>query len=51
MAPYLDLIPTGNEGVWSKETDGKPNAEHTHWRGFKQPSAKGLRYETLGPNQ
>jgi predicted dienelactone hydrolase len=51
MAPYLDLIPTGNEGVWSKETDGTPNTEHTHWRGFKQLSAKGLRYETLGPNQ
>jgi len=51
MTPYLDLIPAGNEGVWSKEADGTPKAEHTNWRGFKQLSAKGLRFETLGPNQ
>ena len=46
MMPYLDLIPAGNEGVWSKEVDGTPKAEHTHWHGFKQLSAKGLRFET-----
>ena len=47
MAPYLNLLPLGNEGVWSKGEDESPKVDHTYWRGFKQFSAKGLRFETL----
>ena len=47
MAPYLNLLPVGNKGVWSKGEDESPKVDHTYWRGFKQFSAKGLRFETL----
>ncbi|KMW59999.1 putative lipoprotein signal peptide [Candidatus Rhodobacter oscarellae] len=44
---YLDLIPHSNDGVWSTEQDGTPKADHTHWAGFPNRSAKGLRFEWL----
>jgi hypothetical protein len=47
MAPYLNLLPVGNDGVWSKGGDESPKVDHTYWWGFKQFSAKGLRFETL----
>jgi predicted dienelactone hydrolase len=47
MAAYLDLTPSANEGVWAKEDDGASKPEHTHWHGFQNRTAKGLRYEVL----
>jgi len=45
-AVFLDLIPASDEGVWSV-TDGVRGADHTHWEGFGQGEAVGLRFETL----
>ena len=47
MAAYLDLIPNANDGVFSQNKDGSFNAEHSHWKGFQDRTAKGLRFETL----
>ncbi|WP_394690310.1 alpha/beta hydrolase family protein [Hoeflea sp.] len=47
MAAYLDLTPTANDGVWAREDDGTNKPEHTHWQGFQNRTAKGLRYEVL----
>jgi predicted dienelactone hydrolase len=46
-ATYLDLMPNANESVWAKEEDGTDKPEHTHWKGFQNRTAKGLRYEVL----
>jgi len=47
MARYLDLVPDANTGVWAMGDDGKPMPEHTHWAGFQERTAKGLRFEML----
>lgn len=47
LAAYLDLTPTANDGVWAREDDGANKPEHTHWHGFQNRTAKGLRYEVL----
>ncbi len=47
-AAFFDLVEVAHEGVWD-ETDGTPGADHTHWAGFPQGSARGLRFETLQP--
>ncbi len=47
MDAYLDLVPVSNEGVWAMNEDGTPKPEHTHWKGFPNRTAKGLRYEVL----
>ena len=44
MAPYLDLVETAEDGVWSM-TDDVPNADHTYWMGFGNNTARGLRLE------
>ncbi|SUB01894.1 Predicted dienelactone hydrolase [Pannonibacter phragmitetus] len=44
---YLKLLPYAEDGVWSMNADGKPNADHTYWEGFPQGSAIGLRFEHL----
>jgi hypothetical protein len=36
-----------NAGVWAKQDDGTNKPEHTHWHGFQNRTAKGLRYEVL----
>lgn len=46
-AGYLDLIPVANEGVWSVDDAGAEKEDHTHWKGFQNRTAKGLRYEVL----
>lgn len=48
MSEYLDLVPDANDGVWSVE-DGAEQPDHTHWTGFQNRTAKGLRFETLKP--
>ena len=50
MDAYLDLLPDSNEGVWA-EKDGERSAEHTYWPGFANRSAKGLRFESLSPEE
>lgn len=47
MDAYLDLVPHSNDGVWSMDSENKPSEEHTHWHGFKNRTAKGLRFERL----
>ena len=47
MAKYLELVPNSNDSVWAKEKDGTEKPEHTHWTGFPDRTAKGLRYEVL----
>ena len=46
-AAYLDLVPNSNDGVFALEDDGSEKPEHTHWKGFANRTAKGLRFETL----
>ena len=45
-AGFLDLVEIAHEGVWDEE-DGSFGEDHTHWPGFPQGSARGLRFETL----
>ena len=47
MERYLTLTPLANDGIWSVGDDGTPSAEHTHWEGFPDRTAKGLRFEVL----
>ena len=47
MDSYLDLVPAGNDSVWSVEEDGSFKPDHTHWKGFQNRTAKGLRFEVL----
>jgi predicted dienelactone hydrolase len=51
MDNYLDLEPNSNNGVWSKDEKGQPKADHNHWAGFKNRTAKGLRFETLSKGE
>ena len=46
-AAYLDLTPNANDGVWAVNEDGSFKEEHTHWKGFPNRTAKGLRFEVL----
>jgi len=46
-AAFLDLVPNANESVWAVNEDGTFKDEHTHWKGFQDRTAKGLRYEVL----
>ncbi len=47
MDAYLDLAPNANDGVWAVEKDGSLKPEHTHWKGFQNRTAKGMRFESL----
>jgi hypothetical protein len=47
MEVYLDLLPNSNQGVWAKDEQGKATSKHTHWHGFANRTAKGLRFERL----
>ena len=51
MARYLDLVPDANDGVWAMNDDGTPKPEHTHWAGFQDRTAKGLRFEMLSAGE
>ncbi len=46
--PYLQLQPIANDSVWAVADDGAKKPEHTHWHGFANRTAKGLRFEFLG---
>lgn len=47
MDAFMDLIPSANDSVWAKNDDGTNKPEHTHWAGFPNRTAKGLRFEKL----
>jgi hypothetical protein len=48
---YLNLVENGRDGVWSVNADGSFAGAHTYWRGFREGTADGLRYEFLaGPD-
>ena len=47
MDAYLSLEPIANDRVWAVEDDGSFKPEHTHWKGFQNRTAKGLRFEML----
>jgi predicted dienelactone hydrolase len=47
MDNYLDLVTNLNDGIWSKDEKGTPKADHNHWAGFKNRTAKGFRFEKL----
>ena len=49
MAPYLDLLPAAEDGVWSLDDDGEPTNEHTYWQGFPERTALGLMLEHATP--
>ncbi len=43
---FFDLVPNGNDAVWSVEDNGEPKEDHTYWKGFRPRSAFGLMFET-----
>lgn len=48
---YLDLPPIGADGVWSVDEFGMFTEDHSHWLGFAENTASGLRYEVLTATQ
>jgi predicted dienelactone hydrolase len=51
MESYFNLVVNSNDGVWSKDEKGHPKADHSHWAGFKNRTAKGLRFEKLAKGE
>ena len=49
MEPYFALTEYSKDGKWSMETDGKPKADHSYWKGFGNRTAVGLRLEYRKP--
>lgn len=47
MGAYFDLTPNANDSIWAQNEDGTFKDEHTHWKGFHNRTAKGLRFEVL----
>ena len=48
---FLDLVPRGNDGVYSVERDGRQKPDYTYWKGFGPRTAAGLMLERLRPGQ
>ena len=46
-APYLELVPDSDDGVYAVDEDGMFTDEHTYWTGFAERTAKGMRFESL----
>ena len=51
MDAYLDLVPAANDAVWAIDDEGVVQEGHTHWKGFPNRTAKGLKYEVLGAGE
>ena len=51
MDNYLNLETNSNDGIWSKDDKGQSKADHTHWAGFKNRTAKGLKFEKLAKGE
>jgi predicted dienelactone hydrolase len=41
-AGYFDVVPNGRDGVYSVDSEGKPQTGHTYWKGFPRHAATGL---------
>lgn len=48
-ALYLDLVEDAAAGVWSVDAAGAATSEHTYWRGFREATSVGLRFERRTP--
>lgn len=48
-ALYLDLVEDAATGVWSVDAAGAATSEHTYWRGFREATSVGLRFERRLP--
>ena len=44
-------MPDAEDGVWSVDDAGTPDAAHSYWPGFPERSAKGLMFETKNAGQ
>lgn len=42
MDAYLDLLEHAKDGVWALDDVGKPQPEHSYWKGFPNRTAVGL---------
>ena len=42
---YLDVVPDAKDAVYSVDREGRPDARHTYWKGFKARTAVGLKLE------
>ena len=42
QAGYFDVVPNGRDGVYSVDSEGKPQTGHTYWKGFPRHAATGL---------
>jgi predicted dienelactone hydrolase len=47
MQAFLDVVPRGQDAVYSVDAEGKFRPDHTYWRGFKPRTAAGLTFEHL----
>ena len=45
MAPYLDLVPSAEDGVFSEAEGGGFDEDHTYWTGFPARTAQAMRFE------
>ena len=46
-APYLELVPDSDDGVYAVDEAGQFTEEHDYWTGFADRTAKGMRFESL----
>ena len=46
-APFLELVPDSDDGVYAVDEDGSFTDEHTYWTGFADRTAVGMRFESL----
>jgi predicted dienelactone hydrolase len=46
---YLDVVADAKDAVHSVDREGKPQADHTYWPGFKPRTAIGLKLEHATP--
>lgn len=51
MDNYLNLEANSNDGIWSQGDNGQYKPDHTHWAGFKNRTAKGLKFEKLAKGE
>lgn len=48
---FLEVVPDAKDAVYSVDRDGRPDARHTYWKGFKPRTAVGLKLEHAGPRR
>lgn len=42
---FFDVLENSDDGVWSVDDDGNPDADHSYWLGFPNRTAVGLRLQ------